>query len=172
MNSFKGRRLAIKGLAAAGAAGAALGGIGQALASGVETGKRAPDLDIKLLNGKTLTAKQLQGKVVVQMYWATWCPYCRADLADMQRIYQQQQARGLEVVALSIDESDKTVREFWKGKNYSFPSAMRSDAIFEHYGRIATTPTYFIIDREGIVRQRINGSPEPGTIAQLVASLL
>ncbi|MCX7154147.1 MAG: TlpA disulfide reductase family protein [Proteobacteria bacterium] len=169
MNSFKGRRLAIKGLAAA---GAGLGGFGRAIASGIETGKRAPALDIKLLNGKILTATQLQGKVVVQMYWATWCPYCRADLAEMQRIYQQQQARGLEVVALSIDESDKTAREFWKGKNYSFPSAMRSDAIFEHYGRIGTTPTYFIIDREGVVRQRINGSPEPGTIAQLVASLL
>ena len=87
------------------------------MASGFETGKRAPDLDIKLLNGKT-------------------------------------------------------TREFWKGKNHIFPSAMRSDATFPHYGRIVTTPTYFIIDREGVVRQRINGSPEPGAITQLVASLL
>jgi peroxiredoxin len=90
----------------------------------------------------------------------------------MQRLYQQHHARGLEIIALSIDESDKTVREFWKGKNYSFPSAMRSDEFFAHYGRIGTTPTYFIIDREGIVRQRINGAPEHGVIEQLVTKLL
>lgn len=167
MNRFGHRRLAIQGIAAA---AAAISGLG--LAAGVETGKHVPDLDIQLLNGKTLTAKQMQGKVVVQMYWATWCPYCRADLTDLQRIYQQQHARGLEIVALSIDESDKTVRDFWKGRHYSFPLAMRNDAIFEHYGRISTTPTYFIIDRGGIVRQRINGSPEPGAIAQLVRQLL
>ena len=163
------RRLAMQSLVAA---GAAFSGLGRALAGGIETGQRAPDLDIKLLNGKTLTAKQLQGKVVLQMYWATWCPYCRADLPEMQRLYQSLQSRGLEIVALSIDESDKTVREFWKGKNYSFPAAMRSDAIFKHYGRIATTPTYIFIDREGMVRQRINGSPEPGVIGQLVEKLL
>lgn len=167
MNRFGHRRLALQGITAL---GAALGGAGPAAA--VETGRHAPELDIKLLNGKTLTAKQLHGRVVVQMYWATWCPYCRADLADLQRLYQQQHARGLEIVAFSIDESDKAVRDFWKGKHYSFPSAMRNDTIFEHYGRISTTPTYFIIDREGIVRQRINGSPEPGAIAQLVGQLL
>ena len=147
-------------------------GIAPAVAAVVETGKPVPELDLKLLNGKVLKDKQLHGKVVVQMYWATWCPYCRADLPEMQRIYQLQHAKGLEIIALSIDENEKTVRDFWRGKNYSFPSAMRSDAYFEHYGRIATTPTYFIIDREGILRQRINGAPEPGVIEQLVVKLL
>ena len=170
MNAFNRRRLSLQSLAAAAIAG--VFSAAPARAAGIETGKLAPDLDLKLLNGKTLSAKQLQGKVVVQMYWATWCPYCRADLPEMQRIYQLQQAKGLEILALSIDESDKTVREFWKGKNYSFPVAMRSNAYFEHYGRIGTTPTYFIIDREGVLRQRINGAPEPGVIEQIVAKLL
>jgi thiol-disulfide isomerase/thioredoxin len=164
------RRLAIK--AAAAAAGAAgLASVAPVLAD-VEIGKVAPALDLKLLNGKVLKGRQLQGKVVVQMYWATWCPYCRADLPEMQRVYQLHNARGLEIVALSIDESEKTARDFWKGKNYTFPSGMRSNEYFQHYGRIGTTPTYVIIDRSGIVRQRINGAPEPGVIEQLVVKLL
>lgn len=165
------RRLFVNGIAAA-TAGAGMAALAPALAANIEAGQRAPALDIKLLNGKTLTAKQLQGKVVVHMYWATWCPYCRADLPEMQRIYQLLQPKGLEILALSIDENDKTVRDFWKGKNYSFPAAMRSNAYFEHYGRIGTTPTYLIVDREGILRQRINGAPEPGVIEQLVVKLL
>ncbi len=170
MNIVKHRRLSLQGIAAAALAGTCV--TAPAREQGVETGKHVPDLDLKLLNGKTLGAKQLQGKVVVQMYWATWCPYCRADLPEMQRIYLSLQAKGLEIIALSIDESDKTVREFWKSKNYSFPVAMRSNAYFERYGRIGTTPTYFIIDREGVLRQRINGAPEPGVIEQIVTKLI
>lgn len=171
MSAFTRRLLNFPAMAAI-AASVCLLALTPVAADGVATGKPAPQLDLKLLNGKILTGRQLQGKVVVQMYWATWCPYCRADLPELQRLYQQQHSRGLEIVALSIDESEKTVREFWKGKNYTFPSAMRSNAFFEHYGRIGTTPTYFIIDREGIVRHRINGAPVPGVIGQLVEKLL
>jgi peroxiredoxin len=165
------RRLALQAVAAA-AGGAALATLPPVTAAEIAIGKTAPELDLKLLNGKLLKGKQLQGKVVVQMYWATWCPYCRADLPEMQRVYQQLQPKGLEIIALSIDESEKTARDFWKGKNYTFPSAMRSNEYFQHYGRIGTTPTYVIIDRGGIVRQRINGAPEPGVIEQLVVKLL
>jgi thiol-disulfide isomerase/thioredoxin len=156
------RRLALRAVAAA-AGAASLAAIAPAAAAGIEIGSAAPELDLRLLNGKVLKGKQLRGKVVVQMYWATWCPYCRADLPEMQRVYQQYNARGLEIVALSIDESEKTARDFWKGKHYTFPSGMRSNVYFQHYGRIGTTPTYVIIDR---------GAPEPGVIEQLVAKLL
>ena len=67
------RRLFVNGIAAA-TAGAGMAALAPALAANIEAGQRAPALDIKLLNGKTLAAKQLQGKVVVPMYWATWCP--------------------------------------------------------------------------------------------------
>ncbi len=165
------RRFALKAVAASlGAAG--LGTLAPAAAAGIEIGTPAPELDIRLLNGKLLKGRQLQGKVVVQMYWATWCPYCRAALPEMQRLYVQLQPKGLEILALSIDESEKTARDFWKGKAYSFPSAMRSNEFFAHYGRIGTTPTYVVIDRGGIVRHRINGAPEHGVLEQMVTKLL
>jgi cytochrome c biogenesis protein CcmG/thiol:disulfide interchange protein DsbE len=138
----------------------------------VDVDRPVPELDFKLLNGKTLKAADLHGKVVVQMYWATWCPYCRSDLPELQRLYEAYRSKGLEIVALSIDEEEKTVRDFWKDKHYSFPVGMRSDAIFDHYGRVSTTPTYYIVDRQGIVRHRFLGSPEPGVIEQLVLKLL
>ena len=123
----------------------------------VQIDQPAPELDIKLLNGKTLKAKTLRGKVVVNVIWATWSPAARMELSEIQKIYHDYRDNGLEIVALSIDENVSEVRDFWRERGYSFRSALRSDAFFEHYGRVSTTPTFYIIDRQGILRHRIAG---------------
>lgn len=120
--------------------------------------KPAPELDVRLLNGKLMRWKDLRGKVVVNMIWATWSPAARNELPDVQQVYDEYRARGLEVFALAIDERSNDVREFLRHKSYSFPIAMRSDAFFDHYGRASTTPMYYIVDRNGILRHRIAGT--------------
>lgn len=124
----------------------------------LEVNQPAPELDIKLLNGRTVKAKELRGKVVVTMFWATWCPTCRTALPELQRFYNDQHAKGLEILALSIDESPKDVRVFVKKNQITLPVGMRTDTWFDHYGRVAATPTVFITDRKGIVRHRLTGT--------------
>jgi cytochrome c biogenesis protein CcmG, thiol:disulfide interchange protein DsbE len=128
-------------------------------------------LDTKLLNGKTIKAKDLKGKVVVQMVWATWCPICRTELPELQKLYDEKHDQGLEVMALSIDDDARTVRDFWKGKGYSMPVGMRSDSYFDHYGRVSATPTYYIIDKQGIVRHKLQGPLEAGKLEALLKPL-
>lgn len=132
----------------------------------------APELDIRLLNGKVLKAKDLRGKVVVNLIWATWSPAARMELPEVQRLYQEHRDKGLEVVALAIDENAAEVREFWRGRGYSFPVAIRSDAFFEHYGRVSTTPMFYIVDRHGVLRHRIAGTVSPARLAALLKPLL
>jgi thiol-disulfide isomerase/thioredoxin len=132
----------------------------------------APELDIRLLNGKVLKAKDLRGKVIVTVIWATWSPAARMELPQVQRLYQEHRDKGLEVVALAIDENAAEVREFWRGRGYSFPVAIRSDAFFEHYGRVSTTPMFYIVDRHGVLRHRIAGTASPGRLDALLKPLL
>lgn len=138
----------------------------------VELNQAAPALDARLLNGRTLKAKDLQGKVVVTLFWATWCPTCRSTLPELQRLYGEHQARGLEILALSIDESPKEVREFLRGKSLGYPVGLRGDAWFEHYGRVSTTPTVYVSDRDGVVRHRLAGNVSAAKIEALVLPLL
>jgi len=134
--------------------------------------QRAPELDVRLLSGKVLKAKELRGKVVVNVIWATWSPAARMELRDVQRVYQELREKGLEVVALSIDEDPGEVKEFWAKRGYSFPVAMRSDAFFDQYGRVSTTPMFYIIDRQGTLRHRIAGTIGPEKLEALVRPLL
>jgi thiol-disulfide isomerase/thioredoxin len=141
-------------------------------AAAVEIDQPAPELDVRLLNGKVLKAKDLRGKVVISMIWATWSPAARMELPDIQRLYQAHRENGLEVVALSIDENAADVRTFWRNRGYALPVAMRSDAFFEHYGRASTTPMFYIVDRQGVLRHRIAGPIPVEKLEALLAPLL
>lgn len=132
----------------------------------------APELDVRLLSGKLLKAKELRGKVVVNVIWATWSPAARMELPDVQRLYREYRDKGLEVVALSIDERPGEVREFWRKRDYSFPVAMRSDAFFDHYGRVSTTPMFYIVDRQGTLRYRVAGPVGPEKLEALLKPLI
>jgi thiol-disulfide isomerase/thioredoxin len=132
----------------------------------------APELDVRLLSGKLLKAKDLRGKVVVNVIWATWSPAARMELPEIQRLYREHRDKGLEVVALAIDEKPGEVREFWRKRDYTFPVAMRSDAFFDHYGRVSTTPMFYIVDRHGTLRYRIAGPVGPEKLAELLKPLL
>ena len=70
---------------------------------------------------------------------------------------RENEGRGLQVIAFSIDENPAEVRRFWTKAHYAFPAAMRDDIIYRHYGRVSTTPLYYVIDRKGVVRERISG---------------
>lgn len=149
--------------------------LGLALAANaapVEVDQPAPEVDVRLLNGKLVKANVLRGKVVVTMIWATWSPAARMELGEVQRLYDAYHAKGLEVLALAIDEHVGEVREFWRTRGYTMPVAMRSDAFFDRYGRVSTTPTYYLVDRQGVLRHRIAGPAGPERLDALLRSLL
>lgn len=145
---------------------------GVAAAGPVAVDTPAPQLDVRLINGKLVKARDLRGKVVVTMIWATWSPAARMQLGELQRLYSGSRRVGLEVLALSIDESIGEVRDFWRSHGYTMPAAMRSDAFFDHYGRVTTTPTYYIVDRHGVLRHRVAGPMAPDKLETLLKPLL
>jgi len=115
----------------------------------VKTGQVVPPFDTRLLDGKTLPAQALKGKVVLVVYWATWCPPCQRELPELQALYEKHRGKGFEILALSIDADKFTVEEFWKDHDYHFPVAMIVPAHTRALGKVKATPTLHLIDRQG-----------------------
>src|SRR6202021_607655 len=61
------------------------------------------------LQGKSWRLKDLQGKVVLVNFWATWCPPCRKEMPDLDAIYKEYRDKGLVILAISDEERDKVV---------------------------------------------------------------
>lgn len=110
-----------------------------------------PDWQAVTLDGRSLDAKALSGKVVLVHFWASWCPPCRAEMPALQAFYAAHRQEGLEVVAISVDEDRAKARAF--AKDFTFPAAMIADAKVDDFGRIWVLPLTFLIDRDGTVRK-------------------
>jgi cytochrome c biogenesis protein CcmG, thiol:disulfide interchange protein DsbE len=143
-----------------------------ARADGLQVGDRAPRVDTELASGKVLGAGHLEGKVVLQYFWATWCPICQGHLPRLEALYRAYQPRGFEIIAQSLDDGPSIVIDYWRDRGYTFPVTMRSDEIRAAYGPIRGTPTLFLIDRKGMVRLKRLGAMPDGTLEDEIKALL
>jgi thiol-disulfide isomerase/thioredoxin len=116
------------------------------------------DFSLPLLNGETRTLSGLKGKIVFLNFWATWCPPCRAEMPDMEKLYQKFKNEGLEFLTVNIQEHKRDVEAFMKDFGLSFPVALDSRGdVATKYG-IRGIPTTYIIDRDGrIIAAAVGG---------------
>lgn len=132
----------------------------------------APEARAVLLSGKTVDLRQWRGKVVLVNFWATWCPYCRHEMPAMETFYRDHQGKGFEILALSSDDEEKTVKEFLAKEGYTFPVAMGSAELSQAFGNPTRLPTSFIIDKQGRIRHKVSGQVYYGRLKDLVEPLL
>jgi len=119
--------------------------------------QQAPNFSLKTSDGKTVELAKLKGKVVLVNFWATWCGPCRKEMPDFVDAYKQHQAKGLEIVGVSLDQEGwDVVNPFLKKYGINFPVVIGDGKLAQAYGGIEFIPTSFFIDRQGnIVDQHI-----------------
>ncbi len=132
----------------------------------------APEVKVALLDGRPISLEQLRGKVVLVNFWATWCPYCRHEMPDMERFYRDYRAQGFEILALSQDDAPEPVRQFMAKEGYHFPVAMAEARHAVALGGVSRLPTSFIVDKQGRVRHKISGQVHYARLEGLVKPLL
>lgn len=126
----------------------------------------AIDFELKDQYGKTHKLSDYKGKVVFLNFWATWCPPCKMEMPDIQKIYEKYEKQGdkSEVVVLSLaapntqDEKDiEGIKEFLEENGYKYPVLMDDGGYTFGAYRISSLPTTFMIDKEGNVFGYVQG---------------
>jgi len=103
---------------------------------------------------------ELQGKVAVVNFWATWCPDCVKETPRMVAAHQRFAARGYETIAVAVRDEPARVAEFAKSRSLPYKVVVDADgSIAREFGNIRLTPTTFLIDRNGRVLRRYVGEP-------------
>ena len=125
------------------------------------SGEKAANFTLNDINGKKVSSSEFKGKVVVLNFWATWCGPCRAEMPSLNNLYNEYKDKGLVVLAVSVDTSEKPVKSFIKEYKLSFPVLMdkNKEVSFDDYG-VLGLPTTFLIDKNGIVKEKIMGEME------------
>ena len=104
--------------------------------------------DLEGLDGKKYSLASLKGKVVLLNFWATWCPPCRKEMPDMERLSREFAKKGLVVLAVS-DEDRDVVLGYLAKESYSFPFLLDPERKVQIAFHVDSIPKSFVFDRTG-----------------------
>ncbi len=132
-------------------------------------GVAAPDFTLHDSN-HTVTLSQFRGQVVVLNFWATWCAPCVEEVPSLVEMQQRMKAKGITVLAVSVDVDDSNYRQFVKDHSVNLLTMRDGDQKTNAlYGTFKFPETY-VIDRSGVVRRKFIGAvdwTEPDVIEYL-----
>jgi cytochrome c biogenesis protein CcmG, thiol:disulfide interchange protein DsbE len=144
------------------AAVALIGGLAAAAPAdvGLENGEAAPALVLTGFDGNAFDLTQLRGKVVLVNYWATWCAPCRKEMPTLDAFYRRYHAQGLEMIGISIDFQRDLEKARRMAKTVGYPTAHTGGITDNSFSTPAAVPVTYVIDAEGVVRDKFIATPD------------
>ena len=139
-------------------------------------GKVAPDIEGEDIDGKPMKLSQYRGKVVVLIFWGTWCGPCMRLVPHEKALVERLRGRPFALLGINSDsdreklksveaEKEITWRSWWDRGRTGGPIATRWD--------VHSWPTIIVLDRDGVIRFRGLGvARAPRLLDEAVDSLL
>lgn len=126
--------------------------------------------------GNTHKLSDYKGKTVFLNFWATWCSPCRAEMPDIQKLYESAETEGEDALVvlgvaapnLGNEKSEEEIKAFLEENGYTYPVLMDTTGeVFMSYG-VNAFPTTFMITREGEVFGYASGQLNEATMKSIV----
>ncbi len=127
----------------------------------------APGFSLERLdNGGLTSLSDLRGKVVLVNIWASWCPPCREEMPAINRVYQEYESQGFEVLAVNTTYQDNLAdaEAFAQNLGLTFPILLDRTGEISQLYLLRGLPSSYFIDREGIIRYVVVGGPMSETL--------
>lgn len=119
----------------------------------LEPGNPAPNCPLKAFHGDSpLDLSKYKGKVVYIDFWASWCGPCAQSLPFLTELQTQLKNKGLEVVAVNLDENRQDADAFLAQHPVAVTVAADPEGVCPHTYDVQAMPSSFLIDRKGKVR--------------------
>lgn len=134
--------------------------------------KPAPDVTLSLLNGESMKLRDLQGRVVLLNFWATWCVPCIEEIPSLQKLSQAYADRGLVVVGAAVESEPEDIKKFVAKHQMTYPIALGDDRLQKAFPGVTGLPTTFILDKKGNIRKQLVGAADYRTFEEAIEELL
>ena len=134
-------------------------------------GQPAPDLTARTIDGRTVRLSDYRGKPVWLLFGASWCASCRAEVADVQAVYEQERAEGAEVLAVYLGEDAMTVRDYTKGTGLTYPHIPDPDTSLSSRYRVMGIPAHYFVAPDGTIAAIRVGALDRATMSENLQAL-
>lgn len=121
----------------------------------------APAFTVTTLAGEEIALADLHGQAVVLNLWAMWCPPCRAEMPDFERVWQRYADEDVVFLAVNQGETAADIAAFQAeiDETMTFPIALDPDFSVSDLYEVDSFPTTFFIDKRGVIREVVVSGP-------------
>ena len=142
--------------------------------SGLQVGDPAPVVTLTDFNGKSVTLPEaFKGKIILVRFWSLDCGFCdKEKLLTLETFYQKYKDRGFVPVAINESRIVKTDERLKKFAHLTYPMLVDEyGLVAKHFGVIGM-PTTFVIDGQGIVRDKMTGEASNDEYEKFLTTIL
>mgnify|MGYP006280557949 CR=1 FL=1 len=143
---------------------------GQAFQIGME----APDFELSSLDNNPIHLSRLleQDKHLLLVFWTTWCPYCKKEMAAVNKLYTESESINMTIIGINAGWKDSVsrARAFQDRLDIQFPLAFDHENVVSQDYMIRGVPSLILVDREGTIAYR-GHALSPG-LKDMLAKLL
>lgn len=109
----------------------------------------------KTIDNKAFDLIQLQGRVVIVDFWASWCSVCQAEMPILESIYKNYHQKGLEIIGISVDDKHSFDDAKKVGQKLNYSIAMLGDVTVNSFGDVKLLPTIYVVDKKGVIQNKL-----------------
>lgn len=144
----------------------------QEVKRGTAIGEIAPDFDLAKVDSGNVSSKDLEGKPAVLVFWTAWCPICKEEAPQINKLAAEFEPKGVQVIGINIGESDARVAEGIKDFGIKYAIARDKDASVSKSYKVVGTPTVVFLDKKGAVQYFGNEVPKdyPERLNKIIGS--
>jgi peroxiredoxin len=152
----------------------ALGLAAGAVLMGCNAARPVPAVAYTLLDGSAAHTASWQGKVMLVNFWATTCALCVQEMPGIVALHHKFSARGYDTLAVAMrHDPPSRVLQFAAAHDLPFGVAIdNTGVIARHFDDVQLTPTTFLVDRRGMIVERLLGVPDFAALEARIALLL
>jgi cytochrome c biogenesis protein CcmG/thiol:disulfide interchange protein DsbE len=135
--------------------------VAQTATHAVGVGHSAPNFSRPDLSHRKIVLSSYRGKVVLLNFWATWCEPCLTEMPTFVEWQKQYGSRNFQVIGISMDDAAPEVIATVSRLKLNYPVLMGDEYLGADYGGVLGLPVTFLIDRDGKIQARYQGTSLP-----------
>jgi thiol-disulfide isomerase/thioredoxin len=118
----------------------------------IAPGFKAPDFSLKSLNNESFDLQRLRGKIVLLEFWSVACPFCQRILPEENALLLKNKSEDFVAIAVSREGNLDEINKYLAKNPRDAKVVLNNGEIWPIYNSQITTPTYYLLDKQGVIR--------------------
>ncbi len=132
----------------------------------------AREFELQLIGGGTLKLSDLEGKVVMVDFWASWCPPCRVEAPALAKVYSEFQGQPVEFVGVAIWDNVGDAEVYLQQEGLTYPNGFDAAGVIAIDYGVRGIPEKYFIGRDGVIAKKLSGPLTETVLRDTINELL